>query len=78
MTSGDQLLNLILCCLFTWHFFRLLHYVAANPDLSELLEMLVEKDADVNALNTDAMSPLFFAAKSSCIYNANVLIANGT
>ncbi|XP_046854062.1 uncharacterized protein LOC124447210 [Xenia sp. Carnegie-2017] len=55
----------------------LLHYVAANPDLSELLEMLVEKDADVNALNTDAMSPLFFAAKSSCIYNASVLIANG-
>ena len=57
--------------------FSPLHYVAGNPDLSEILQLLVDREADVNALNDDGFSPLFFATQCSCIYNASLLIAHG-
>ncbi|XP_028403348.1 uncharacterized protein LOC114526043 isoform X2 [Dendronephthya gigantea] len=54
-----------------------LHHVAGNPDLSDILQLLMDREADVNALNEDGVTPLFLATQNSCIYNASLLIGKG-
>lgn len=73
MRSSYNIRSLVL-----YRSYRPLHYVASNPDLSEILQLLMDREADVNALNDDGFSPLFFAAQNSCIYNASLLISKGT
>lgn len=54
-----------------------LHFVAANKDMSDILKLLIARNADVDSLNVEMFSPLFFATQNSCIYNACILIMNG-
>ena len=58
-------------------FCRALHFVAANKDMSDILKLLIARNADVDSLNVEMFSPLFFATQNSCIYNACILIMNG-
>ena len=45
--------------------------------MTEVLHLLIQKEANVNAFNEDRLTPLFFATKNNNLYGAKVLLQNG-
>ena len=44
---------------------------------SDLLELLLSFNADVDAMNDDLCSPLFYATQSNNLYAASLLLNHG-
>ena len=63
------------CCLMCW--FSALHYAASLSGPTDVLEMLLSFGADVDVLNNEASTPLFFATQSNNQFAACVLINQG-
>ncbi|XP_070560695.1 uncharacterized protein [Ptychodera flava] len=55
-----------------------LHYSAGMTGPTDILEILLAYGADVDALNDDQCTPLFFAMQANNMYSASVLIDNGS
>lgn len=51
-----------------------LHYAASLSGEADILELLLRYDANVDALNDDGETPLFFATKSNNKFAASTLI----
>lgn len=51
-----------------------LHYAASLSGEADILELLLRYDANVDALNNDGETPLFFATKSNNKFAASTLI----
>ena len=60
------------CCLCS-----ALHYAASLSGPTDVLEMLLSFGADVDVLNNEASTPLFFATQSNNQFAACVLINQG-
>ena len=78
--------NLIFCTLFEsiiiyfilfFFFHSPLHYAAAMTGPTDILELLVEFGADVDAINDDHCTPLFFATQANNYYAASALLNAG-
>lgn len=54
--------------------FSSLHYAASLSGEADILELLLRYDANVDALNDDGETPLFFATKSNNKFAASTLI----
>lgn len=54
-----------------------LHLTAGLSNASDLLELLLSFDADVDALSDDLCSPLFYAAQANNLYAASLLLNQG-
>ncbi|XP_071809537.1 uncharacterized protein [Asterias amurensis] len=54
-----------------------LHYAAGMTGPTDILECLIEYGADVDAVNEDICSPLFFATQANNYYGASVLLQAG-
>jgi len=54
-----------------------LHLTAGLSNSSDLLELLLSFDADVDAMNDDLCSPLFYATQSNNLYAASLLLNHG-
>lgn len=59
------------CTLLFW---SSLHYAASLSGEADILELLLRYDANVDALNDDGETPLFFATKSNNKFAASTLI----
>ena len=55
-----------------------LHYAAAMSGPTDVLEALLEFGADIDAVNDDGATPLFFACQCNNQFAASVLIGNGS
>ncbi|XP_070571606.1 ankyrin repeat domain-containing protein 7-like [Ptychodera flava] len=55
-----------------------LHYSAGMTGPTDILETLLSYGADVDALNDDQCTPLFFAMQGNNMYSASLLIDNGS
>ena len=69
---------MVACCdggLLCW--FSALHYAASLSGPTDVLEMLLSFGADVDVLNNEASTPLFFATQSNNQFAACVLINQG-
>lgn len=60
-----------------WLFFSALHLTAGLSNSSDLLDLLLSVDADVDAMNDDLCSPLFYATQSNNLYAASLLLNHG-
>ena len=60
-----------------WLFFSALHLTAGLSNSSDLLDLLLSFDADVDAMNDDLCSPLFYATQSNNLYAASLLLNHG-
>ena len=59
-------------------FSRALHLTAGLVNASDLLELLLSFNADVDAtMNDDLCSPLFYATQSNNLYAASLLLNHG-
>ena len=58
-------------------FFSALHLTAGLSNSSDLLELLLSFDADVDSMNDDLCSPLFYATQSNNLYAASLLLNHG-
>lgn len=67
-------IRLELCALLSY---RALHLTAGLSNASDLLELLLSFDADVDAMNDDLCSPLFYAAQANNLYAASLLLNQG-
>ena len=54
-----------------------LHLTAGLVNASDLLELLLSFDADVDAMNDDLCTPLFYATQSNNLYAASLLLDHG-
>ncbi|XP_077994506.1 uncharacterized protein LOC144448226 [Glandiceps talaboti] len=54
-----------------------LHYAAGMTGPTDILETLLSYGADVDSLNEDQCTPLFFAMQSNNLYSASILIDQG-
>ncbi|KAL9965899.1 hypothetical protein ACROYT_G029757 [Oculina patagonica] len=54
-----------------------LHLTAGLSNASDLLELLLSFDADVDAMNDDLCSPLFYSTQSNNLYAASLLLNHG-
>ena len=50
---------------------------ATQQHMTGVLELLLAQGSDVNAMNDDRCTPLFFATRSNNYYGAKVLLQNG-
>lgn len=57
--------------------FSALHLTAGLSNSSDLLELLLSFDADVDGMNDDLCSPLFYATQSNNLYAASLLLNHG-
>ena len=67
-------------CVFSPFFFsfsRTLHLTAGLVNASDLLELLLSFNADIDAMNDDLCSPLFYATQSNNLYAASLLLNHG-
>lgn len=62
---------------FFFSFSRALHLTAGLVNASDLLELLLSFNADVDAMNDDLCSPLFYATQSNNLYAASLLLNHG-
>ena len=58
-------------------FFSALHITSGLSNAADVLELLLSFDADVDALNDDACTPLFYATQSNNLYAASLLLNHG-
>ena len=58
-------------------FSRALHLTAGLVNASDLLELLLSFNADVDAMNDDLCSPLFYATQSNNLYASSLLLNHG-
>lgn len=56
---------------------RALHYAAGLSGPSDVLELLVAYRAEIDAVNADGCTPLFYATQSNNKFAACVLIEHG-
>ena len=61
----------------SFSFCSALHLTAGLSNSSDLLELLLSFDADVDAMNDDLCSPLFYATQSNNLYAASLLLNHG-
>lgn len=54
-----------------------LHITSGLSNAADVLELLLSFDADVDALNDDACTPLFYATQSNNLYAASLLLNHG-
>lgn len=54
-----------------------LHFAAMIPSNTDVLELLLSHSADIDALNAEHSTPLFFSCQSNNMFAASVLIAHG-
>ena len=57
--------------------FSALHYAASMTGLTDVLETLISFGADLDAVNDEHATPLFFACQCSNQYAAHILLLNG-
>ena len=67
----------VLSPFFSFSFSRALHLTAGLVNASDLLELLLSFNADVDAMNDDLCSPLFYATQSNNLYAASLLLNHG-
>lgn len=58
-------------------FYRALHYAAGLSGPSDVLEILVAYRAEIDVVNDEGCTPLFFATQSNNKFAACVLIGQG-
>lgn len=54
-----------------------LHFAAMIPGTTDVLELLLSHGADIDALNAEHSTPLFFSCQANNMFSASVLISNG-
>lgn len=57
--------------------FSALHLVSCHIDLVEIMQLCLDNGCNVDALNTEQWTPLFFAIKSNNLIAARLLIERG-
>ena len=67
----------LFCCFFFLSLYRALHLTAGLPNASDLLELLLSFNADVDAMNDDVCTPLFYSTQSNNLYAASLLLNHG-
>ena len=45
--------------------------------MTDVLELLIGRGSDVNTLNEDRHTPLFYAARTNNLHGAKILLENG-
>ena len=59
------------------HVYSLLHYAAGVTTFPEMIDVLLENEPEVNAVDRNQMTPLFIACQQDNFYAAKQLLQKG-